>query len=283
MAESMMSYDKRLNIILKRRALNLRITSKILMLVPFLECLVLTGSMARGDARESSDIDLMFIVKPGRIYTTRFIISAILYITGLKRGSKDVTAHGKFCPNYYITSDYLLAPIGRGEKMDRYCAENYSKSVFLGGEERIFKRFFEANGRNWRRHINYSLPEVASRHAMQAGNYTNYSNCSNQILSQRLITCRATNLQKSDPLYILHSTFPIKNSRLSGAIRSISERILSGRFGDWIEKILKRIQLKKINSDPRTKKYPDLIVANDREMRFHPPKPHRSDTRDKDG
>ena len=57
-----------------------------------------------------------------------------------------------------------------------------------------------------------------------------------------------------------------------GAAKRLSEVFLSGRFGDWLERKLKSIQIKKIESDPRTKKYPLLIVYNDRELRFHPPK-----------
>lgn len=242
---SMMSYDKRTNIILKHRVNNLLILSKLLMLVPYLQCLALTGSMARGDTNITSDIDLMFIVKSGRIFTTRFIISAILYITGLKRGPKDVAAHGKFCPNYYTTSNYLFTPMGRGEDMDRYCAENYSKSVFLGGDDKIFQRFLDKNRRNWQK-------------------YLNYSNYSNEIPNPKS--------QIHDTCYMIHDTFPISAPRSFDRIRQTFERILSRKLGDRLEEILKRIQLKKINSDPRTKKYPDLIVANDKEMRAHPPK-----------
>jgi predicted nucleotidyltransferase len=273
---SMMSYDKRLNKILKRRVNNLRILSKLLMLAPFLECLILTGSMARGDAGEDSDIDLMFIVKPGRIYTARFFVSAILYITGLKRGSKALTAHGKFCPNYYTTSEYLLTPIGRGEEMDRYCAENYSKSVFLAGEEKVFWRFLEKNDRNWKQYVNYSNYTLPRR---QAGNYSNYSNPSRQGEAE----VGSSKSQIHDTCYMIRDTFPVENSQSFEAIRSFSERILSGRFGDKLEDLLKRIQLAKINSDPRTKKYPDLIVANDGEIRAHPPKLNEFHTRTKHG
>jgi hypothetical protein len=204
--------------------------------------------MARGDADICSDIDLMFIVKPGKIYTTRFVISMLLYATGLKRGSKALSAQGKFCPNYYITSDYLLVPTGRGEVMDGYCAGNYSKSVLLAGNKRIFIKFLEKNRENWKKYIKKTKKQE-----------TRNKQCLN-LRSQIYDTC-----------YFIRDTFPVSAPRSLIFIRSSLEKILSSRAGDWLEKVLRSIQLAKINSDPRTKKYPDLIVANDRELRFHPP------------
>lgn len=56
-------------------------------------------------------------------------------------------------------------------------------------------------------------------------------------------------------------------------IKNISlQRILELLFGDRFEGVVKRYQVRRIESDPRTKKYPDLIVFNDQELRFHPPK-----------
>lgn len=47
---------------------------------------------------------------------------------------------------------------------------------------------------------------------------------------------------------------------------------LNTQIGDWLEARLKSAQIIKIESDPITSKYPDLIVYNDKELRFHPPK-----------
>jgi hypothetical protein len=55
-------------------------------------------------------------------------------------------------------------------------------------------------------------------------------------------------------------------------VARIWETILRGRFGDLVESKLKSMQVRRIESSPMTKKYPELIVYNDKEMRFHPPK-----------
>lgn len=43
-------------------------------------------------------------------------------------------------------------------------------------------------------------------------------------------------------------------------------------FVDRIENILRRYQIRLIESDPRTALYPKQIIYNDLELRFHPPK-----------
>ena len=52
----------------------------------------------------------------------------------------------------------------------------------------------------------------------------------------------------------------------------IMESFLKGKTGDRLENKLKNIQTRSIEKDPRTRLYPQLIVYNNREMRFHPPK-----------
>jgi len=54
--------------------------------------------------------------------------------------------------------------------------------------------------------------------------------------------------------------------------QKIFELLLCKPIGEWVEKKLKIIQIKSIESDPRTKSFPRLIVYNDQELRFHPPK-----------
>lgn len=69
-----------------------------------------------------------------------------------------------------------------------------------------------------------------------------------------------------------------KNSNIISAfqfamvLKRLTERVLLGRSGQKIENYLKRLQQARIMADPRGRTYPDLIHADDREMRFHPPK-----------
>lgn len=53
---------------------------------------------------------------------------------------------------------------------------------------------------------------------------------------------------------------------------SYLQKFIEMFFGNWFENLVKKWQIKKIESDPITRPYPDLIVYNDCELRFHPPK-----------
>jgi predicted nucleotidyltransferase len=204
--------------------------AKLLQLVPFIRCVILNGSMAEDKIKRSSDIDLLIITKRRRIFTCRTAVLFWAYVSGLKRSADEKESHaGRFCFNYFLTDNFLTIPHNRGEKMDHYCAENYSKSKLIWGNEEIFTKYMTTN-LVWMKKY---LPQVS--------------------------------LHGADPLYV-------GNIKLFIWKAKILEYILRSSFGDWIERILKNIQVKKIERDPRAKKYPQLIVFSDKELRFHPPK-----------
>lgn len=215
-----------------------KLMGRFLQTIPFLRAVILNGSLAFGKSKESSDIDLLIIAKSKRIFTVRFFVNFIGIVSGQKRSKDEKKSHaGKFCFNYFLTDNYLKIPTGRGEEMDKYCAENYSKSMLVWGDEKLFNKFFETNQEL------FDLYSCHSRPDRESGKLSYYF----------VDTC-------------LHRTDRRK------AEFNICEKILSGKFGDWLEQKFKQYQINKIESDPRTQKYPDLIIYNDHELRFHPPK-----------
>jgi predicted nucleotidyltransferase len=53
------------------------------------------------------------------------------------------------------------------------------------------------------------------------------------------------------------------------------ETVLSGRVGNWLEEYFKRVQLKRINSDPNTNKSGGRATFSDLELEFHPSSPEK--------
>jgi predicted nucleotidyltransferase len=208
--------------------------SGILQCVPFLRAIILNGSLAGGNIKESSDIDLLIIARSGRIYTTRFFVNLLGNLLGEKRSKNEEKSHaGKFCFNYFLTDGYLKIPTGRGEKMDKYCAMNYSRSVLLWGDDKLFDKFLAINS----------------------------------DLFAKFGCFSSLNDSKELEYY-----FPARSITFLLFIRKMQEIVFGGMFGNWIERRLKHLQIKMIESDPRTSKFPSLIVYNDQEARFHPPK-----------
>ena len=198
----------------KLRVRHLKAVATILQLTPFLRCIMLNGSLAEGKIRLSSDIDLLLVARDGRVFTVRFFASILTWLTGLKRSSDTKKDHsGKFCLNYFLTENFLVVPTGRGEKIDKYCAHNYSNSLMVWGKRDIYFNFINANRENWKK---YLKPEAVYRIP-----YTVY-------------------LRK-----VLKRNFPIRTFHMGVRFRNIVEKMI----GDKIEQYLKNVQLKKIKVD----------------------------------
>lgn len=202
-----------------------------------MRCVILNGSTACGKIKGSSDIDLLIIAEKRRVFTARAFCVFLVYLSGRKRSSDDHKSHrGRLCLNYFLTSGYLMVPHNRSYEMNKYCAENYSGSVLLAGNRELFEKFMKVN-ESWMS----KYPGKNSKFLI--------SNVKSNPKSQKT-------MEQWD----------------SGTIQKVTEYVLVGNLGNRLEAWLKKVQLSRINHDPRTSKYPDLIVANDREMRFHPPK-----------
>lgn len=216
----------------KKRIRLIKNISPLIYLMPFVRCVILNGSMAQGKITRNSDIDLLIIVKNGHIFTARFFSVVTIWMIGLKRSSNEKKPHeGKFCLNYFLNDSYLMIPNNRGEKINKYCAENYSQSILVIGDEIVFNKFIEINMRWMKKYLK---------------------------------------ARKS----IENKKYPVNKSliRILRFVKVTVEVILEGKIGAGLEKALKHFQIKKIMRDKRISMYPDLIVVNDREMRFHPPK-----------
>ena len=215
--------------LVRRRLFKARFISRAIACLPFVRCVILNGSLASGEHKKSSDIDILIIAEDERIFTARFFVNILAIILGIKRSSDRGKPHaGKFCFNYFLTASFLKIPTGRGTEMDRYCAQNYSKSQFIAGDIELFKKFMRTNKKLFEKY-----------------------------------NCKITNNKSQISNKILNSKFQILNSVKGGL-----EYFLTDRF----EILVKNYQVRRIESDPRTKKYPSLIVYNDRELRFHPPR-----------
>lgn len=118
----------------------------LLQLAPFVRAIILNGSLAEGRAKASSDIDILIIAQTGRLYTARFATLLLASLSWQKRSKDAAKPHkGKFCFNYFLTTGYLKIPVGRSEVMDCYCAKNYSRSILVWGNRKLYDKLIRAN------------------------------------------------------------------------------------------------------------------------------------------
>ncbi len=111
--------------------------------VPFVEFILVSGSLATGKVREGSDFDVLVSARRGRIFTTRFLSMLVFELAGWRRKSADhaVGAPDKFCLNHFLTSTrYKLQP-----PYDKGWEELYSSLVPIMGDEEKMDQFFGVN------------------------------------------------------------------------------------------------------------------------------------------
>jgi len=110
----------------------------ILSFSPFVRMIALTGSLARGEAKEKSDIDFFVVLKSGRLWTGRAFVSLLAHLTGLRRYNKKIA--GRICLNCYQTENHLTI----GPKNIKN-AKDYSNIKILYQTEKLAEKFIKAN------------------------------------------------------------------------------------------------------------------------------------------
>ena len=110
--------------------------------VPFVKMIAVCNNLSYDNPSEQSDIDLFIVIKPGRMWLARFLITLILHFDGVRRyGNKII---GRFCLSFFVTTNELnigklqinpedpylaywtklLSPIYGEETYDEYIKQN---------------------------------------------------------------------------------------------------------------------------------------------------------------
>lgn len=77
---------------------------------PFVEFVAICNYLPYAIVEENSDIDLLVVAKPGRIFIARLFLTLMTHVAGMRRYGDKV--EGRFCLSFYLTSDNLnLTPL----------------------------------------------------------------------------------------------------------------------------------------------------------------------------
>lgn len=194
-----------------------KVVAFYLQLAPFIKMVGLNGSLSRGEAKETSDIDFLIITGKNRIWTCRMFVTFITELSGYRRQGEKIA--GMICLNRYQTNDYLtILP------KNEYHARVFSQLIPLVDIDDTYEQYIKAN--TWMEKLNWAV--------------------------------------KENRTMILYSRF-------LSLIRNFQEKCLSGFFGDWLEKVLKYYQKRRILKDKRTMTAVEgRIRVSDKELCFHP-------------
>ncbi len=177
----------------------------IMQITPFMKMILVSGSLAMGNSKNESDIDLIITAKKGRIWIVRTFVTLLTSILGIRRyGDK---TKNKICLNHYITDESLKIPF---ESL--YNAQSYVHliNVYNNKEDKkMFRRFQEENKWIKKYARNYKLSELGGFRSIGRNKiFRSVSNLFEIILSGKLGNYLERELSmfqskriKKDPLY----------------------------------------------------------------------------------
>lgn len=113
----------------------------IMQVTPFIKALFVSGSLALGNCKKSSDIDVLIVAKKGRIWTVRVFATILTALLGARRHGN--ITKDRICLNYYITDKSLKIPFA-----SLYDAQSYSHLINAYSsvpDKEIYKEFQKEN------------------------------------------------------------------------------------------------------------------------------------------
>lgn len=203
---------------------------KWLKFLPYIKAVFASGSLAMSNTEELGDLDILIIVKHGRIWLSRLFVSGLLSLIGIRRKYNQKIAPDRICLNHYITDKSLLIPY-----KSVYAAQTYInlKSVFVSKPE-IVAEFYKAN--SW--------------------------------LSEYILNFSA-DFKHFDISKYQSGEMQGRNF-LAGIAAAMAGTILNTRLGNWLENWARRWQISRIEKHKKQDPPGGRVVYNDDCLEFHP-------------
>jgi hypothetical protein len=112
-------------------------TVRWLRFIPYVRMLAATGSLAMKNTESQSDLDLLLVLKHGKIFTGRTLVTLAVQLLGKRRHGEKIA--NRICLNYFITEKSLGINL-----KDAFSASEYAFIFPLFGFD-VFQKFQEAN------------------------------------------------------------------------------------------------------------------------------------------
>jgi hypothetical protein len=121
--------------------------------VPFVRMIAVTGRLAMKNAESGSDLDLLIVLRSGRIWIGRTLATLLLHLAGKRRHAGKIK--DRACLNHFLAEDSLDLENGKKSlSVALFSANEYYFSRVLFGQD-VFSRFQAANGWIGKFHPNF--------------------------------------------------------------------------------------------------------------------------------
>lgn len=136
---------QRAQVLVEKKITIARQAVSVLAAVPGVEAIFICNTVAAGWPSVNSDIDLLVVVKPGRLWLTRFLFTITTMVLTKRRHDHRVADH--LCLSFYLTRDHLNLAEVRGSSPDIYLIYWLQQLIFLSGDPLVLTELAKAN--NW--------------------------------------------------------------------------------------------------------------------------------------
>ncbi len=147
------SVRKEREVFSQKKWLEIPLILKTIGWIPWIRGVAVTGSLAVNNVLEKSDIDLMIIVQPNRLWISRILVSLSTFWTG-KRRTWDGSEDNSWCFNLWLDKKNMQLP---HDKRNLYSAYEVCQSKWVLDRDNIEERFLVEN--SW---VNKLLPQYFS-------------------------------------------------------------------------------------------------------------------------
>ena len=111
--------------------------------VPFLRLIAATGSLTAYNTRSQSDFDLLIVIREGRLWLTRALVTALTALLGVRRHGP--LTQNRICLNCYLTENQLEIKT-EAKPRDYHSVQEYGRlTPILEIKPGLYQQFCQAN------------------------------------------------------------------------------------------------------------------------------------------
>lgn len=148
----------------------LRKVVQFLRFIPFVRMILVTGRISMKNAEQESDWDLLVVLKGGRIWTGRTLVTIFTHLLGKRRYGRKV--EDRVCLNYFLTTESL-------EITDKniFSSSEYMFCIPMFDSDGYYERFQLKN--HWIKNIrmNYYINETSNLRRVNDSEFSSKVRC----------------------------------------------------------------------------------------------------------
>lgn len=298
----------------------MRRVARWMQMAPYVRLVMASGSLGMQHMTTDSDLDVLVVVKHGRIWTGRFFLTVLMHVLGVRRHGEHVA--GRVCLNHYITDQSLSIPFH-----SLYNAMTYAQLVPIYERSQPKEKFISGLPRDKKPAVGADFlrdHSIAPDRDTELPINSKYSKRNNFVKRRYVGTSstleargieppdlgltipyprhaapRAFSLYQDDALLTtLFNRFQQANAWIkdylphwrsgSESLRAVQldsflvalatsfEWCLDSVWGDLLERLLRRAQLKRIERHRETYAAGGRVRADDMMLEFHPNSPEKT-------